>query len=583
MSGGDELAEGLYEDVVTRRLLDRLVTTPGLAADFGVVDPADQPDVLSRHVYQAVHRALRSCRPEQQVDLVARLLETLDAVDESPEPRPRQLLSLAAPLRPGRPTVSTERPSTPLSDAALLTNAPGDPGLGAELRRELATADEVDLLIAFVKWHGVRTLEGPLRALKERGVPFRIVTTTYMGGTERAALDRLARECGAQVRVQYDAQRTRLHAKAWLFRRRTGFDTAYVGSSNLSRSALLDGAEWNVRLSRVATPALLHKFEATFDSYWGSDGFQPYDPDDVADRDRLDDALRSAAGGGRRAQITLSGLQVRPYPYQEAILDALRAERELHDRHRNLVVAATGTGKTVIAALDYQRLCTGTSAAEAAGVGAAPSADADRATPRPRLLFVAHRAEILDQSLRTYREVLGDPGFGEEYYGGARPERWRHVFASVQSLSRYGVANVPADAFDVVVIDEFHHAAASTYRALLDHLQPRELLGLTATPERGDGTDVRALFDGRTAAELRLWDAIEADLLTPFHYFGIDDGTDLQRVGWTRGHYDAAELDDLFTGNDARARVVLTQVRDKIADPTRMRALGFCVSVAHAQ
>src|SRR6185312_1873548 len=167
---------------------------------------------------------------------------------------------------------------TPLSDAALLTNAHGEPSLGAELRAELATADRVDLLCAFVKWHGLRVLEAQLRDLHRRGVPLRVVTTTYVGATERAALDRLVTEFGAEVRIQFDALRTRLHAKAWLFRRRTDFDTAYVGSSNLSRSALLDGVEWNVRLSRVATPELLTKFQATFDTYWNEPSFEPYEP-----------------------------------------------------------------------------------------------------------------------------------------------------------------------------------------------------------------------------------------------------------------------------------------------------------------
>jgi hypothetical protein len=178
---------------------------------------------------------------------------------------------------------------------------------------------------------------------------------------------------------------------------------------------------------------------------------------------------------------------------------------------------------------------------------------------------------------------LSDANFGELYVGGARPERWRHVFASVQALTAYGVENIPPAAFDVVVIDEFHHAEARTYRRILDHLVPRELLGLTATPERADGTDVRSFFGGRTAVELRLWDALGADLLCPFHYFAVADGTDLREVSWSRGRYDEAELSGLFTGNDARVRVVLRELRDKIADVASMRALGFCVSVAHAE
>jgi len=232
----------------------------------------------------------------------------------------------------------------------------------------------------------------------------------------------------------------------------------------------------------------------------------------------------------------------------------------VHDRHRNLVVAATGTGKTVIAALDYARL-----------------------PDRPSLLFVAHRKEILEQSLRTYREVLADGAFGELYVDGATPERWRHVFASVQSLHSYGIEKLAADHFEVVVVDEFHHAEATTYQGLLSHLQPVELLGLTATPERSDGVDVRSYFDGRAAAELRLWDALEADLLCPFHYFGVSDATDLSSLEWRRGEYVVAALERVYTADDARVRIILRELRDKVLDLSRMRGLGFCVSVNHAE
>ncbi len=342
----------------------------------------------------------------------------------------------------------------------------------------------------------------------------------------------------------------------------TAVDTAFVGSSNLSRAALLDGLEWKVRLSGVATPELIRKFEATFDTYWADQAFLPYDPD--SDADRLDDALAGADNHEGRSTITLAGLEVRPLPHQVSILEALDAERLVHERHRNLVVAATGTGKTVVAALDYRRL-------------------REQHGRDLTLLFVAHRQEILEQSLRTYRETVAGGSFGETYVGGTRPERWRHVFSSVQSLAAYGVDRLPAYHFDVVVIDEFHHAAAPTYDRLLDHLGPIELLGLTATPERGDGVDVRALFGGRTAYELRLWDALAADLLVPFHYFGVADDVDLTSIEWKRGGYDVVALERLYTGNDARAAKVLRELRDKVTDVGRMRALGFCVSVAHAE
>ncbi len=563
-AGNDSLLEGLYESLITRALQRRLAGDSIHDLRDGAIDEADEPDVLARHVRDVTLRALRQEKDAvKRLALVNHVIDALGAAEDSIAGA-RQLLAVAVPPSPGavvRPL--RERPATPLSEAALLTNAPGEPGVGHEIRAELASADRVDVIMAFVKWYGLRLFDDKLIALRDRGIPVRVITTTYMGATERPALDRLVNELGAQVKVQYDAQRTRLHAKAWLFRRRTGFDTAYVGSSNLSRAAMLDGVEWNVRLSSVSTPPLLQKFLATFDSYWNDSTFEMYDPG--ADRDRLDDALAEAAGKhiSDRVTLTLSGLEVRPYPYQQEMLDQLEVERVVHGRHRNLLVAATGTGKTVVAALDYRRL-------------------AAEAPARPSLLFVAHRREILQQSLRTYREVLGDANFGELYVDGRRPERWEHVFASVQSLSAYGIASIQPGTYRVVVVDEFHHAEARTYRRILDHFNPRELLGLTATPERGDGLDVRSFFGGRTAAELRLWDALKADLLTPFHYFAIADGMDMTRVDWKAGAYDTGELSTLFTGNDARARIVLKAVRDKVADLTAMKALGFCVSRDHA-
>lgn len=560
------MRDGLYESVITAKLKAQIAAAADLESRIDDVDIADEVHVLTEHIAEAVGRRLGSVKHrEDRLRLTNEVLRLVESDGGPVEPPTRELAAMYRPAGPGVLPRYRLRPKTPLKDAALMTNAHGEPTLANELKAELDSADSVDLLCAFVMWRGVRLLAPALERIKRDGVRFRVLTTTYIGGTEREALDRLVRDYGAEVKVQYDAARTRLHAKAWLFRRDTNFDTAYVGSSNLSTSALLDGVEWNVRLSNRSTPSLLRKFEATFDAYWNSAEFERYDPD--LDRDRIDDALLEASGRRTTDRITLSlsGLQVRPYPYQQEMLDAIEAERAVHDRHRNLVVAATGTGKTVVAALDYRRIST-----EAGG-------------DQPSLLFVAHRKEILEQSLRTYREVLADPTFGELYVGSARPERWRHVFASVQSLTAYGVDRIPAAAYEIVVIDEFHHAEAKTYRRIIDHLTPRELLGLTATPERADGMDVRTFFDGRTAVELRLWEALGADLLCPFHYFAVSDGTDLRSVNWSRGRYDETELSNIFTANDARVRIVLKELRDKVADVGAMRALGFCVSVAHAE
>ncbi|MEN3298628.1 MAG: hypothetical protein V7633_686 [Pseudonocardia sp.] len=561
----EPLESGVYETLRTPRLERQLEQVAELVPRFAKVEDADQAHVLARHVAAVVRRALLD-QPDadSRQALVNDLLAGVAAHDEQLAGEIEHLVVLSREIAPG--VHELERPVTPLSSAALLTNTRGEPSLSAELRSELMSADSVDLLCAFIRWHGIRVLADELDLLHARGVPFRVITTTYMGATEQRAIDELVRRYGAEMKISYASRSTRLHAKAWLFRRRSGFHTAFVGSSNLSRSALVEGLEWNVRLSSVATPDLIRKFVSTFDSYWAEPGFVSYDPDDEVDAARLRKALEKSAMPGSFPPAggvpTGTGVEVQPFPHQAQILEALEAERTVHDRHRNLVVAATGTGKTVVAALDYARL--------------------RETLPSSRLLFVAHRKEILEQSRRTYRAVLADGTFGETYVGGDRPERWTHVFAGVQSLAAYGVDRIPADHFDVVVVDEFHHAEAATYRRLLDHLKPRELLGLTATPERSDGVDVRAQFDGRSAFELRLWDALSADLLVPFHYFGIADDVDLTGVEWKRGAYDIASLDAVYTGNDARAAKIVRETKDKVTDVRQMRALGFCVSVAHA-
>ncbi|MEB3049316.1 DUF3427 domain-containing protein [Mycolicibacter sp. MYC123] len=562
---------GVYESLLTEQLTAQLARHTDLLPDFGTVDDAEQALTIARYLAPIIERSLRSARTvEDRVALAHRILNVLPdthtdgAALHSNEPgkitrldEVRRAAALGANRLP--------RPATPFSDAALMTNARNEPTLAAELRAELASADRVDLLCAFVKWQGLRLLERELTELRERGIPLRVITTTYLGATDARALDALVNGFGAEVRINYDTTLTRLHAKAWLLRRNTGFHTAYVGSSNLSHAALVDGLEWNVRLSAIGTPHLLEKFRATFDSYWENRDFEPYRPDQ--DGERLRQALQTASGVGKRdpLAVTLSGLEVRPKPFQAEMLEQLDAERTLHDRHRNLIVAATGTGKTVMAALDYRRLVRDIHGSDLT------------------LLFVAHRKEILGQAQRMYREVLTDATFGELLVDGQQPTKWRHVFASIQSLSANRLADIAPDHFDIVVVDEFHHAEATSYRRLLDHVQPIELLGLTATPERADGVDVRAFFDGRIAAELRLWEALEQNLLCPFHYFGIHDGTDLEAVQWKRGGYDLAALSSVYTGNDARTRIVLKQLRDKVGDVATMRALGFCVSVDHAR
>lgn len=561
---------GLYDELITLGLARELAEfeASGLSVFKEELDPADADALLARHVMRLLTRALRSIeernRVQEQVQLCNTLREALSSLrgnevagDDSVKSPPEVLTAIS--LRPTGLTVLREpsRPQIRLSVSDLLVNARGEPRIGQSLTEEIPSADRVDLLCAFIRWNGLRIIEPALRAFLEKQRPLRVITTTYTGSTERRALDRLC-EMGAQLKVSYETQATRLHAKAWLFQRDSGYSTAYVGSSNLSHTAMLDGLEWNVRLSEVETPALLEKFRATFESYWADPSSEEYRPE--RDAERFDRAVRATRHGPATPFV---GLDVHPYPHQIEILERLATERDRHNRHRNLVVSATGTGKTVVAALDYKHL---------AGERGHPS-----------LLFVAHRKEILEQSLQTFRVVLKDGAFGEQLYDGQRPESGQHVFASIQSLSRIDLANLLPDQFKIVIIDEFHHAEAPTYRRLLDHLQPEELLGLTATPERADERSILSHFDGRLAVELRLWEALERGLLCPFQYFGLHDNVDISGVAWRRRGYDVGELENLYTANDARVALVVKEVREKIADPLKMRALGFCVSIGHAQ
>ena len=559
----DDLAPGLYEELVSAALLARLASVDDALVEQIALRPADAADRIAQHLAREVVRAIDAVPEAERVATGVEVARRL--IDELVRRLPRSRAAASTPADPGsvlsaigewRPDGSVRmpgRPLIPLLDTTLLTNAPGEPRLGSQILTEIESADSIDLVMAFVRRSGLLPLVAALRAHRDRGRRLRVLTTTYTGSTEAKALDLLV-ELGAEVRVSYDVTTTRLHAKAWLFHRRTAFDTAYVGSSNLTHSAQGAGMEWNVRVSGARNPDVVEKINAVFASYWESGDFIPYEVERFrAETDRVQRSADSTA---------LSPVEIRLEPFQERLLELITLSRE-SGHHRNLLVSATGTGKTVMAAVDYARL---------------------RSTlPRARLLFVAHRQEILDQSRATFRQALRDHAFGERWVAGQRPDAFEHVFASIQSLTAAGFDRLPPDHFDVVVVDEFHHAAANTYRRLLEHSRPRELLGLTATPERADGLPILHWFDDRIAAELRLWDAIEQHRLAPFAYYGIHDGVDLRDVPWRRGRgYDVTALSDVYTSDDAWARLVYKQLDAHVDDLGSIRCLGFCVSVEHA-
>ena len=342
--------------------------------------------------------------------------------------------------------------------------------------------------------------------------------------------------------------------------RETGFNTAYIGSSNLSEQALDTGAEWNVKVTQMEQPRMMKTIIGAFDAAWWAEGYERFV--DGEDNERL----KAALDGDVNNDIdfsTLKGL-IRPFDYQQEILERLQVEREVRGHWRNLVVAATGTGKTVMAASDYKAFA--------------------EKNERARLLFVAHREEILRQSLQIFRQVLCDYNFGEKWYGGEEPANYEYVFASKDTLNnRLDSLQLPPDYYDYIVIDEVHHVAASSYRHVINYFKPKVLLGLTATPERMDGEDITQDFDGTISAEIRLDDALNKGLLAPFYYYGITDSVDYSEVAWDKGHYVASELSHIYTYNDARTAVILRALQQYLTNIRDVRALCFCVDQQHAK
>lgn len=560
-----KLPAGLYEVLLTEALAIQLARVdPSKVVDQLELRNADAADRIALHLARVIERAIEAA-PENQrasvgVDIARRLIENLTAdaehaslIAERPDAAKQVLRAILTRNPDGSPR-HLSAPLIPLLDTTLLTNSPGEPRVGHQIQTEIASSDRIDVVMAFVRRTGINPLLDALKRHADGGKLLRVLTTVYTGSTEPEALEEL-QQVGAEIRVSYDTTSTRLHAKAWLFHRESGFSTAYVGSSNLTHSAQVSGLEWNIRVSEARNRPVLDKIGAVFESYWSQNDFEPYDTDrfrKVVNRSRANEPA-----------IVLTPIEIRLEPFQERLLEQVQLARE-QGHHRNLLVSATGTGKTVMAAVDYARLRS--------------------EMRRARLLFVAHREEILSQSRATFAHSMRDGSFGEMWVRGQRPIDFEHVFASIQSLSAASLENVDPAHFDIVIVDEFHHAAAASYERLLNHLRPKELLGLTATPERTDGLSVLNWFDGRIAAELRLWDAIDQHRLVPFSYFGIADDLDLRTVPWRRGYgYDIDGLTHLITATDVWARGVLHQFQRRIGRWDRARALGFCVSVEHAR
>ena len=418
----------------------------------------------------------------------------------------------------------------------------------AHLQRSLEKAKEIRIIVAFLMESGAKLIADQLAAAARRGVPIKILTGTYLSVTEPSAIYYLKSRLGPAMEIRFYKDLIRsFHPKAYIFEHDDDGEI-YIGSSNLSKAALTDGVEWNYRLTRSSAPEDFEKFLRTFDELFAYHSY-------VVD----EETLKRYAVSWRKPRLTREESPgtlepaERPQPFGAQIealyyLEQARAE----GLTKGLVIAATGVGKTYLAAFDSVKF--------------------------KRVLFVAHREEILQQAREAFSKVR--PKSSSGFFTGREKELNVDLcFATIQTLSREEhLRSFPPDHFDYIVVDEFHHAAAGSYRRLLEYFQPRFLLGLTATPYRTDNRDIFALCDDNVIYEIHLKDSINRDLLVPFVYYGVYDPTDYEKITVRNGQYVVEELERALARKE-RADLVLEKYRAF----AKAKTLGFCVNIGHAE
>lgn len=577
------LKQGIYEEIINKKLKNELANLDNDSFELGKekLDVEEARKVLSSYISTITRKALKSLRENQnedsealfqQIKVCNEIIELLSMKLDDEEFRSLQieeegevLTSIYSRLNSIKSIRKNEvvRPVTPISQSSLFTGSNYEPNMLGELKKEILTSNQIDMLVSFIKWSGVRCIIEELKEFTDRGGELRVITTSYMEATDFKAIEELSKLANTMIKVSYDVERTRLHAKAYLFKRDTGFTTAYIGSSNLSNPALTSGLEWNLKVTEKDSFDIVRKFEATFESYWNDKEFQPFDYKNQQDQELLRKALSKKKQADDQELNFV--FDIRPFHYQKEILEKLEVERKVFGRYKNLVVAATGVGKTVISAFDFKRFYTSNG-------------------NRAKFLFVAHREEILKQSLDTFRGILKDQNFGEMLVGNHVPSSLDTLFTSIQSFnSKKLYEKTTSEFYDYIIVDEFHHAAAESYQKLLKHYQPNILLGLTATPERMDRKDILHYFDHTIAAEMRLTEAVNQKLLSPFQYFCVSDLVDLSKLKWSRKGYDVKELENVYTSNDMRSNQIIKSVYKYVTSIDDVKGLGFCVSVEHAK
>lgn len=572
-----KIKKGIYEQVISNKIHEELKIREDEINIFKEeIEKEEAKVILSKYLQEVTKKSLNLIKNKdinKQIEICNQIINYLSEQVEDKEIKENNihkdgeiLLSVEEKINKSKIKNNNIRPLTPISQSYLFTNSNNEPDLISELKREILNSDNIDILVSFIRWSGLRLIKDELIEHTQTK-KLRIITTSYMGASEFKAIKFLSELPNTEVKISYDTQRTRLHAKSYMFNRNTGFTTAYIGSSNISKDAMTTGLEWNMKVSEKDSKNIVDKFKATFESYFNDEEFKTFTEED---EEKLKTELKKARVSELKNENNdIVNIDVRPYHYQQEILDTLSVERDVLGHNKNLVVAATGVGKTVISAFDYKNF---------------KSQNKGKVN---RLLFIAHREDILSQSLKTFRTILRDRNFGGLYSGNFTPNNIDHVFMTIQTFnSKKFDECLDKEFYDFIIIDEFHHASAPSYQKILEHFKPKVLLGLTATPERMDGKDVLEYFDGRISSEMRLCEAIDKKLLSTFQYFCISDELDLSKLKWSKGGYDNKELTELLTidklNSKKRADLVIRSLHDYISDIDEVVGLGFCVSIEHS-
>ncbi|MFR4714455.1 MAG: DEAD/DEAH box helicase family protein [Coprococcus sp.] len=425
-----------------------------------------------------------------------------------------------------------------------------------QLLKSFQKAESVDIIVSFLMESGVNMLIKHLGNALMRGAKIRILTGNYLGITQPSALYLIKRKLGNQIDLRFYNEKNRsFHPKSYIFHYED-YSEIYIGSSNISRSALTSGIEWNYRFRSTTDPESYDKFYETFGDLFQNHSIAIDDeelrkysknwhkPAVSKDLERYDaeseDEKVKELFEPRGAQI-------------EALctLEHTRAE----GARRALISAATGVGKTYLAAFDSEKY--------------------------KRVLFVAHKEEILRQAANSFQNVRKSDDYGF-FDGDEKCTDKSVIFASVATLGKSEYLNetyFPKNYFDYVVIDEFHHAVNDQYMRIVEYFKPQFLLGLTATPERMDGRNIYEICDYNVPYEISLKDAINKGMLVPFHYYGIFDKTDYSQLHQVRGKYDDRELNKTYIGNERRYELIYKNY----CKYGSKRALGFCCSKEHAK